>query len=303
VLLGFLDEMENSVAGTVADVDTEFLHDFRVAVRRSRSAVKLLGDALPPRLVTWAAPQLKWLGDLTTPVRDLDVHLLGLPDAAARLHGGRPEDLQPLAAYLQQVRAGERRTLVRGLRSVRFTRFRARWRTELEALAGATPPEGSGPPAGAPESAADNAAGEPTAAAFGAQRLTRAHRRVLRPGSRIVPASPPEALHDLRKRGKELRYLLEIFSGLLRPEARPLVKELKGLQDVLGTFQDSEVQRAAVVGMAESMLAAGVAPAATLLAMGEIAARLHDDQVAARREFAARFERFAAASPSGALLR
>ena len=40
VLLSFLDEMEAVRDGTVADVDIEFLHDFRVAVRRSRSAVR-----------------------------------------------------------------------------------------------------------------------------------------------------------------------------------------------------------------------------------------------------------------------
>jgi hypothetical protein len=51
--------------GTIDDVDIEFLHDFRVAVRRSRSVVRLLGDLLPADLVAWVTPELKWLGDLT----------------------------------------------------------------------------------------------------------------------------------------------------------------------------------------------------------------------------------------------
>lgn len=293
VLLGFLAEMEATLEGTIADIDTEFLHDFRVAVRRSRSAVKLLGDALPAALAAWAAPQLKWLGDLTTPVRDLDVHLLGLPDAGARLHGGRPEDLQPLANYLEQIREAERRSLVRGLRSARFTRFRTRWRGELEKIAAGGTAEGGLPAL---------LVAEQTAAELARERLARAHRRVLKPGSRITPASPAEDLHNLRKRGKELRYLLEIFAGLLDTgHARGLVKDLKGLQDVLGAFQDSEVQREAVVALAESMLAAGGAPAATFLAMGEIAARLHDDQLAAREEFEKRFQRFADATPGGGI--
>jgi CHAD domain-containing protein len=300
VLLGFLDDLENTLEGTIADVDTEFLHDLRVAVRRSRSAVKLLAGALPPELVSWAAPHLKWLGDLTTPVRDLDVHLLGLPVVAARLRGGRPEDLQPLADYLATVRAGERHALVRGLRSARFTRFQTRWRSGLVALAGPDGNPGDAAAAG-PADAERTAGGEPTAAGFGLERVARAHRRVLGPGARITPASPPEALHDLRKRGKELRYLLEIFSDLLPPHARGLVKELKGLQDVLGTFQDSEVQRAALATHAEAMLAAGAAPAATLMAMGEIAAQLHDDQLAARAEFDRRFTRFADASRTAGL--
>jgi len=293
VLLGFLDELEAALAGTIADVDTEFLHDLRVAVRRSRSAVKLLADALPPRLVAWAAPQLKWLGDLTTPMRDLDVHLLGLPDAAARLRSGRPEDLEPLADHLGAIRVREQRALVRGLRSARFERFRSRWRAELEALAEApTAPEEPEAAAETPEEAPVGTG--PLAAEFGLAHLARAHRRLVKPGSRITPDSPAQDLHDLRKRGKELRYLLEIFGPLLEGDlGRRLVKELKGLQDVLGRFQDSEVQREAVVAMAEAMLAAGTAPVTTLLAMGEIAAGLHDDQLLAREEFAQRFERFA----------
>ena len=94
--MSFLDEMEAAWDGTVADIDIEFLHDFRVAVRRSRSAVKLLGDVLPTDLVAWVTPQLKWLGDLTTPSRDLDVLLQELPSLTGCLTSGRPEDVEPL---------------------------------------------------------------------------------------------------------------------------------------------------------------------------------------------------------------
>ena len=88
------------------------------------------------------------------------------------------------------------------------------------------------------------------------ERLAGADRRVLRRGSRITAASPAEDLHDLRKRAKELRYLLETFAPLLDPgDARGAVKELKALQDVLGTFQDSEAQREAIYALATDMMA------------------------------------------------
>ena len=112
VLLSFLGELEAAVDGTVSDVDIEFLHDLRVAVRRSRSAVKLLGDVLPPALVAWVTPQLKRLGDLTTPSRDLDVLLQELPSLTAGLTSGRPEDVEPLVLHLTGLRADERRRLV-----------------------------------------------------------------------------------------------------------------------------------------------------------------------------------------------
>ena len=62
-------------------------------------------------------------------------------------------------------------------------------------------------------------------------------------GTAIDDDSPAEDLHELRKVGKELRYLLEFFASLYPAEVvKPFVKTLKGLQDQLGRFQDREVQ-------------------------------------------------------------
>ena len=83
-------------------------------------------------------------------------------------------------------------------------------------------------------------AGGPAVARLAADRIARAHRRVFRDGGAISATSPPESLHDLRKRCKELRYLLEFFSSLYEPADHwQAVRELKALQDCLGEFQDS----------------------------------------------------------------
>ena len=59
-------------------------------------------------------------------------------------------------------------------------------------------------------------------------------------GKRIDDDSPAADLHELRKVGKELRYLLEFFGGIFDPETvKPMLKALKALQDVLGRFQDT----------------------------------------------------------------
>ena len=57
------------------------------------------------------------------------------------------------------------------------------------------------------------------------------------------------------------------------------------------------MQRHEIHTLADAMLAERAAPAATLLAMGEIAAKLTLSQAEARAEFAARFARFA--GPAG----
>ena len=283
LLLRLLDTVEQNVDGVLRDIDTEFLHDLRVAVRRTRSAIKLLGGVLPADLARQYAAEFKWLGDLTTPTRDLDVHLLGFGPMTAQLVAASPADLEPFRAFLVRRRAREFRRLAAALRGPRFRAITDDWRKALLEIRDA------------------GAAGRrrpPTALALALDTTGRAYRRIVAHGAAITAESPPESLHDLRKRAKELRYLLEFFASLHDPVAyRKVVGELKSLQDCLGDFQDSQVQREEIHALADAMLAERAAPAATLLAMGEIAAKLTLSQAEARADFARRFARFA--GPAG----
>src|SRR5262249_17052741 len=133
-----------------------------------------------------------------------------------------------------------------------------------------------------------------TAAALAADRITRAHRKVLKRGAAITPDSPPESLHDLRKRCKELRYLLEFFALLYDPAIhQQAVRDLKGLQDCLGEYQDCQVQQHEIRMFAAQMMTERDVPAPALLAMGELASKIARRERRARREFAARFADFA----------
>jgi CHAD domain-containing protein len=277
ILTALLDGLEANVPGTVKDIDTEFLHDLRVAVRWTRSALKLCGDALPGGLASQYGPEFRWLGDLTTPTRDLDVFLLGYPAMAAALVGADPEDLVPFRDHLARSRAAAYRRLVTGLRSARFARLRETWRAALADM---------------------RTVRRPSVAQLADAKIAAAHRKALQVGARITPASPPESLHDLRKRCKELRYLVEMFGSLHDPAERwQAVRELKALQDCLGEFQDAEVQRFEIRAFAGQMMAERTAPVETLLAMGEIAASLAVAQSAARAQFDGRFTDFA--GPAG----
>jgi CHAD domain-containing protein len=293
LLLNLLDTLEQNVDGVLRDIDTEFLHDLRVAVRRTRAAVKLLGDVLPGGLASRYRDEFKWLGDLTTPVRDLDVHLLGFEDLAGSLLAFTPADLEPFRDFLGRRRALEFRRLAAGLRSPRFRALTHDWRKALLEVRDAPGKQR-----------------KQTASALASERTGRATAQLLRRGAAISATSPAESLHDLRKRGKELRYLLEFFAPLYDAATyRAVVSDLKKLQDCLGEFQDSEVQRDEIGVLAQAMLADGPAQgpalgpalgpaqaalAATLLAMGEISARLAASQQAARADFSDRFARFAA---------
>ena len=100
VLRSLTDAMTANFAGTLADTDSEFLHDFRVAVRRTRSVLKEGKQVLPPTAREHFRDGFKWLGDVTTPQRDADVHLLDFPDLVASLPPERVEALAPLRELL-----------------------------------------------------------------------------------------------------------------------------------------------------------------------------------------------------------
>ena len=300
ILLRLLDTVDANVGGVLADTDTEFLHDLRVSVRRTRSALKLFGDVLtiasdgPAGLteeeLAFFTAEFKWVGDLTTPTRDLDVHLLDFDDTAHALNAAKPDDLEPFRAYLEQRRRKEFRALTRGLKSVRFTELRSGWRTRLSAIEDSHP---VGRSTTARSGQGRQAAGG-TTGALAAERTRAAFAKVARRGAAITEESPAESLHDLRKRCKELRYALEFFAPLHdRTTQAKVVGELKRLQDCLGEFQDTEVQIAEIRALATAMLAAGEAPAVTLLAMGEVTAGLVSRQRAAREDFGRRFAAFA----------
>jgi len=269
-LKGVLATMRTNLPGLLDDVDTEFLHDFRVAVRRTRSTLKLGRSILPQAVGARWEPLFKGFGDLTTPVRDLDVYELDLPTMAGWLVAAGVEDLEPFAAHLRTRRAAARKPLVHELRSARFRRLLTQWGDELDRLTDASyDPSSVTLPTGL----------------WAERSISRAYRRVVRGGAAITTDSPATDLHALRKRCKELRYAIEVCGPVVASGPRKhALAHLKGLQDVLGRFQDCEMQSTALRGFAEAMMADGT-PASALLAMGELIAHLDAEQARARRQF------------------
>jgi CHAD domain-containing protein len=281
VLGRLADIAEANLRGTLEDLDTEFLHHLRVSIRRARSVLRELTGVHPREQRARLRTELRWAQALTGPLRDLDVQLLEWDELTPALPQARATDLDPLGAVLARRRDLELARLRRGLRGRRFGSALVAWR----ALAAAPP---------APGSAIDcPRAGLPIEALAGA-RIRTVYRRMARDGGRIGADSPAEALHELRKRGKELRYLLELFGGLFPGSTvEPMIGALKDLQDVLGRFQDRAVQADMLRGLSGELAAEPGGPAA-LIAMGSALDALAADQRAARESFARRFASFAA---------
>jgi CHAD domain-containing protein len=280
VLGALLEVIASNLDGAIKDLDTEFLHDLRVSVRRSRAVQRELRGVFPPEPLAHFRREFRWLQQVTGEVRDLDVYVLEFASMRQRVPAAVRGDLDPLLGVLEAKRAGARRRMLRALRSERTARLLAQWEALLSGLERM-------PADGRPDAA------RPIAALAG-RRIAKVYARIVKLGDAIDPDSPAEEYHELRKQGKELRYLLELFGAPLYPGevVRPLIKALKALQDVLGRHQDREIQVGTVRGMGAEVSAAQDGPAA-LMAMGMLVQRLEADQLAARAAFAERFAAFA----------
>ena len=279
VLRRLLAVIEANMAGALDDIDSEFLHDLRVAVRRSRAVQRELRRVFPPSELAHFRAEFRWLQRATGRARDIDVYVLEFDEFRLQLPEAVRGDLDPLLAVLQQRRAGARRAMVRALRSDRAQSLLRDWGQFLTGIE-------SGGVSGGPD--ATRSIGDLAGA-----RIAKVYRRMVRMGRAIDADSPPDAYHELRKQGKELRYLLELFGAPLYPAdvVKPMTKVLKSFQDVLGRHQDREVQATMLRSFSDAV---GAQPngAAGLMAMGRLIERLEEQAAAARAEFAERFEEF-----------
>ncbi len=280
ILRRALEIVEANLPGALADSDSEYLHDLRVAVRRSRALQRELRGVFPPEPLRVFRDGFRELQVLTGPTRDLDVQLLEFDDLVATLPPETVPDVGPLRELLELRLGAERAKMVRELKSERTRALLDNWGEFLDALVAA--PEDDRPDAARP------------VAEVAARRIAKVYGQMVKMGSAIEDDSPHEALHDLRKKGKELRYLLEFFASIYPPEVvKPMVATLKGLQDVLGRFQDREVQADALRALGDD-IATLEGGAAALMAMGVLVQRLGEEQAQAREQFAERFAQFAA---------
>jgi CHAD domain-containing protein len=292
ILRRLLGTIEANVEGARENRDSEFLHDLRVATRRTRSALSQIKGVFPDSRVADFKARFAWLQQVTGPVRDLDVYLLDFPNMRQQLPAVLQPDLEPLYQLLLAQHAEAQQQLAMELGSPRFKQLLDDWRAFLEAPVA----ESSAANAKQGASAAARAEAAPTAAAVpikqvADRRIRKLLKRVCAEGRAIGEESPPEDLHELRKSCKKLRYLMEFFQNLYKKERmREQIKQTKRLLDNLGRFQDTAVQAWHLRETAEG--GEGRLPPATLLAMGALIGQLLQDQARARDGFAEVFAGF-----------
>lgn len=275
--------IEANLKGVIDDLDSEFLHDLRVSVRRTRTVQRQLKKVFPAGALQQARGEFRWLQRTTGEARDLDVYVLSFDSLTALVSEEMRGDLDPLLGMLEARRRAAHRQVKAALRSRRARSALSQWSRLLGALEGSL--EGDRP-----------RATEPIGALAGA-RIRKLYKRMVKLGGTLTTSSPSAEYHELRKQGKELRYMLELFGSPLFAEdaVKPMIKSLKDLQDVLGRHQDREVQGAMLRSLGEEV-ARSTGGARTAMAIGALIERVWEDELLMREQFGKRFEPFASSS-------
>ena len=225
ILLYHLDVMENNENGILKDIDIEFLHDFRIANRRSRSVIGQVRDVFPESRIKRFSNYMSLLSDVTSLHRDLDVFLWDFDDYVKLVSSSGGEELESLNQLLLSKREIAHKKLLSTFKTKRFKNFKDDWRkfllqsktSQLKTANGNLPVQ---------------------------KVANETVWRVFKQGKRLTKKYDYESIHNLRKTGKKLRYVINAFETLYPDdEISQLLKSLKRLQNNLGEITDMHIQR------------------------------------------------------------
>lgn len=224
--LGLLNSAKLHVSGAVKDIDTEFLHQYRVNFRKLRSLTSLLKKSLPQATVAMLKEKLSMIVGKTNRLRDLDVFLLDEENYRALLPENFNSGLSELYTLVRTQRKEEQKKVANYFSSKIYA-------SEISACA---------------EELSLSSTYEMKAATqpilkVAKKLLINRYHKMLAMSATTNSQSADDDVHALRIEFKKFRYLIEFFIDLLpQKDTAKLVGEVKKIQTVLGNFNDYATQ-------------------------------------------------------------
>jgi len=265
------DQLLANAGDAARSRNVEFLHQTRVALRRMRSALRLLKS--DDEAVLALRAELRWLAGELGPAREWDVLLEDtLPPILGEYAktGGTEADTQTtrMLSGARRRRAQARKAACAAIGSERYAAISKRLENWLSAPLPPILPTGA-------------------LTQFAAREVRKRHNRLLRNAEGFMQQTP-EQRHDIRLDTKRLRYAAEFFGSLFAGKVvKRYLRDLTDLQDALGALNDA----AAAMQLLEGLPGAnGPAP----FIRGWLAAREADSLASARKALIrmSRSERF-----------
>ncbi|MBN1663628.1 MAG: CHAD domain-containing protein [Deltaproteobacteria bacterium] len=219
---------QDLLPGVKKDIDSEFVHQARVATRRMRSALRLFQAAVPESTGAYFGAELKWLGALFGSVRDLDVFLLNLPGFQMQMGRFGNGKLRIFENWIDEHRRRPFDDLCDGLNSQRFANFSRRLTRFLQT------PLPVKPRATMALKKVEDAAPEIILQKFAA---------VMEQGHNLSVDPKIKQYHLLRIEMKKLRYACEFLAPAYGEALNEFIEKVVSIQDCLGQLQDTVFTR------------------------------------------------------------
>jgi CHAD domain-containing protein len=268
-----LSTIKANIPGVLEDYDTEFLHDFRVAVRRTRACLTQVKKAFPPDVTAKYNADFKHIAKQCNVLRDLDVYLLHRQHYYSLLPEHLHRGLDQYFTHIKRRRNIQYKNFSSFLGTEAFHSVLKDWEGFLEN----------------PQTPAENT---PVIEAA-RSRIYARFEKIIKSGRNIKDTSPDKDLHSLRIDCKKLRYLLEFFRSLFPAKKMDrLIKHLKGLQDNLGEFNDLVMQQRNLGAYLERPESNAEKNRLRTAAIGGLLAVLHSRQNEVREGFQRIFKQF-----------
>lgn len=224
ILTDQFQRFREQLPGVRQDIDTEFVHQARVATRRMRSALRLFRDAIPERTATSLAEELKWLGGKFGTVRDLDVFLLNLTRFKPQIKRFPAKRKKAFDDWIEKHRRAPLKSLQEALQSSRYKTLERRFTQFLERPIPARPR--------APLALKPVREVAPLV-------ITEKFEAAIQQGQKVLAKPKLKQFHALRIQMKKLRYALEFMAPAYEGALTPFIERTVEIQDCLGELQDT----------------------------------------------------------------
>jgi CHAD domain-containing protein len=246
--------LKEHLPGVQQDLDTEFVHQARVATRRMRSALRLFREAIPESTATYLRGELKWLGGMFGAVRDLDVFLLNLSRFKKQIESFPTKKKRAFEDWIEKHRRAPLKTLCQALESPRYRNFERRLAKFIERPLPARP--------------------RPPLALKPVREvapviITERFDAVIEQSRALLSDPKLKQYHLLRIQMKRLHYASEFMATAYEGALDAFIERAVEIQDCLGELQDTVFTRKFIDGLLEDWKGKLVDPD-LLFILGEI---------------------------------
>lgn len=227
ILQELFQVMQLNIDGIKKDTDTEFLHDFRVSIRRARALLGQVKGVYPQEEAEFLRKNFAKMQKQTNRMRDLDVYLLKKDKYQSMLPPDLQQGLKLFFRDIRKERNKEQKKVKDYLESSVFETDSDIWKKFISHY-----------------NRNDSALSRQPILDTVKPLIFNQYNKIIQMKIKSKADTPAAKFHRLRIECKKLRYLLEFFSSLFPEKEINLgIQYLKKLQDVLGLYHDCVVQK------------------------------------------------------------